>query len=339
VSKRFSVRDVARLANVSVGTVSNYLNGKKAVSPRAAALIDNAVRTLGYRRNHLASSLRTSRTKTLGMVIPSIANPFYTSVFEGAEQQARKLGYSLALGVSHYEQETMLQYLESFQMRQMDGIIINGYNTFSSWEALESFDGPVVVVEPPEGPIPFSTVRIDNFAASRRAVDYLVARGHKRIAIVPSSDTDPRFLGYKASLEHANIAYDEDLVLHYGGGQELRKAADDQRGLIKRGERAMNTLLDRTSFTACFFTLDVFAIGACKAVADRGLSVPNDIAIMGFDDLPVAAFLTPSLTTIAQPHHEMGETSVKIIGSRIAAGNLDPVDVCLSHELVIRQSA
>ncbi|HEX2280478.1 MAG TPA: LacI family DNA-binding transcriptional regulator [Thermomicrobiales bacterium] len=339
MSKRVSVRDVARLADVSVGTVSNYLNGKKAVSPRAAALIDEAVRVLRYRRNHLASSLRTSKTKTLGMVIPSIANPFYTSVFEGAEQQARKLGYSLALGVSHYEHETMLQYLESFQMRQMDGIIINGYNTFSSWEALENFDGPVVVVEPAEGRSPFSTVRIDNFAASRRAVDYLIDQGHRRIAIVPPFSTDPRFLGYKASLERAGIAYDEDLVLHYGGAPELRKADDDQRGLIRRGEMAMNTLLDRTHFTACFFTLDIFAIGAFKAIADRGMSVPDDVAVMGFDDLPVAAFLTPGLTTIAQPHHEMGELSVKIIGSRIAAGHLDPVDVCLTHELIIRQSA
>lgn len=339
-TKRVSVKDVARVAKVSVGTVSNFLNDTKALSPSTRSKIEAAIETLGYRRNQLASSLRTSRSQTLGMIVPSIANPFYTSVFEGAEQAARDQGYTLALGVTHYQQDTLLQYLDSFRSRQVDGMIINGYRTAYGGEALIGYEGPVVVVEPPLGPCPYSTIEIDNFAAGRDAARYLIGKGHTRIAIVPSSPTDPRFEGYKAALTDAGLALDPHLVRYYGGGSTRTPQAPDQHGLIKRGESVMHALLDTASFTACFFTLDIYAVGALQALRDRGIAVPEQIAIVGFDDIPIAGYLSPGLTTIAQPHHEMGEVAVRTVVAQLRGEtSRDPTRVELRHRLVVRKSA
>jgi DNA-binding LacI/PurR family transcriptional regulator len=339
LSRRVSVKDVARVADVSVGTVSNFLNDTKNISPEARRRIEIAIEVLGYRRNRVASSLRTSRTQTLGMIVPSIANPFYTSVFEGAENAARSHGYTLSLGVTHYDESTLLQYIDSFRSRQVDGMIINGYNTSYGAEALVGFEGPVIVVEPPAN-CTFSSIEIDNFGAARDAVRYLLGKGHTRIAVVPSSPADPRFNGYKTALAEAGIDYDPDLVLHYGGGRALASQTTDQQGLIKRGEAVMHELLDRTAFTACFFTLDIFAAGALKALRDRGIAVPEQVAVIGFDDIPLASYLSPSLTTVGQPHHEMGDTAVQTLIAQLKGETgRGPLRICLNHRLQIRASA
>jgi DNA-binding LacI/PurR family transcriptional regulator len=337
-SKRVSVKDVARLAKVSVGTVSNYLNETKALSPAARGKIEAAIAALGYRRNRLAISLRTSRTQTLGMIVPSIANPFYTSVFEGAEQAARESGYTLALGVTHYEHATLIQYLDSFRDHQVDGIIVNGYRTDFGSEALVGFSGPVVVIEPPVGPCPYATIQIDNFSAGRDAVRYLIGKGHTRIAIVPSSPVDPRFEGYKAALKEAGLPLDPKLIHFYGGGSTRSPQPSNQEGMIRQGEAVMNALLDAAPFTACFFTLDIYAVGALKALQQRGISVPDQIAVMGFDDIPIVGYLSPGLTTVAQPHHEMGELAVRTVLEQLQFGGQQS-HFELAHRLVLRQSA
>jgi DNA-binding LacI/PurR family transcriptional regulator len=340
VSKRVSLKDVARAANVSVATVSNFLNKTKAVGPLAQQQIEKAVGDLGYQRNEIASSLRKARTYTLGMILPNVANPFYTSLFEGAEAEAKQRGYALTLGVTHYDGATLRQYVSSFRGRQMDGIIIDGYNTDCGEEVLVGLAAPVVVIEPPASVRQHHTIEIDNRRAADEAVAYLALKGHRRIAIITPSITDSRSLGYRDALDRAGLAYDPDLVQEFG---DLRLAAAEgsQQSLIQQGEASMQALLDRASFTACFITLDIFALGACKALRTRGLLVPQDVAVVGFDDIPVSAVVNPSLTTVAQPHREMGRLAVEVLLDRLARQNdsADPTHLVLPHELIIRESA
>jgi DNA-binding LacI/PurR family transcriptional regulator len=339
MTRRVSVKDVARSANVSLGTVSNYLNGTKTVSDAARQQIEEAINHLGYRRNQIASSLRTQRTKALGMIIPSIANPFYTSVFEGAEAEAQRLGYTLALGVTHYDSRVLGDYVEAYRGRQMDGIIIDAYNTYFGEDVLSPSDGPVVVIEPPAGTRNHCTIRIDNFSAAREAVSYLIERGHKRIAIVAPSTTDDRYLGYRAAIEAAGLAVDPNLVHAFAPGPTVA-AAGNQRVLIEQGEAATRVLLQRGSFTALFVSLDIFAVGALKVLREAGRRVPEDVAVVGFDDIAVASVVSPALTTVAQPHNEMGRLAVQTLIEQLKqTGRREPAHHVLGHRLVIRDSA
>jgi DNA-binding LacI/PurR family transcriptional regulator len=339
MTRRVSVKDVARTANVSLGTVSNYLNGTKAVGEATRQQIEDAIQTLGYRRNEIASSLRTQRTRALGMIIPSIANPFYTSVFEGAEAEAQRLGYTLALGVTHYDRQLLGDYVESYRGRQMDGIIVDAYSTYYGEDLLGPADSPVVVIEPPPGTSRHSSIRIDNFGAAREAVSYLIERGHQRIAIIAPSSHDDRFLGYRAALERAGLAVDPDLVHSFAPGPHVASEGN-QRVLMEQGEQATRVLLRRAAFTALFVSLDIFAVGALKALREAGKQVPGDVAVVGFDDIAMASVVSPALTTVAQPHHEMGRLAVQTLLEQLKSGGKSgPAHHVLGHRLVVRQSA
>lgn len=339
MTRRVSVKDVARSANVSLGTVSNYLNGTKAVSEASRQQIEKAIQTLGYRRNQVASSLRTQRTKALGMIIPSIANPFYTSVFEGAEAEAQRRGYMLALGVTHFDRLLLGDYIETYRSRQMDGIIVDAYNTYYGEDLLGPEDGPMVVVEPPPGTSRHSSIRIDNFGAAREAVSYLIERGHQRIAVIAPSTDDDRFLGYRAAIERAGLAIDRGLTHAFAPGLHVAAEAN-QRVLIEQGEQATRVLLGRGAFTALFVSLDIFAVGALKALREAGKRVPEDVALVGFDDIAVASVVSPTLTTVAQPHHEMGRLAVQTLLDQLnSGGKAEPAHHVLGHRLVIRESA
>ena len=337
--KRASVKDVARMANVSVGTVSNYLNKTKGLRPDTERQIAQAIAALDYKRNEIASSLRRARTDTLGIVLPNVSNPFYTSLFESAEAEARAHGQMLTLGVTHYDGTVLRKYLQNFGSRQFDGIIIDAYNTDAGEDVLVGLAAPAVVIEPPAEFRQHSTLRIDNFAAAREAVAHLVARGHRQIAVMTPSVRDDRYHGYRAALETAGIAPDARLAYEFGA-LALPVAEGSQQLLIAQGATAMAALLDRWPFTACFITLDIFALGALKVLHDRGLRVPADVALVGFDDIPAAAVTNPPLTTVAQPHWEMGRRAVELLLERVASSEpLEPTHLVLPHRLVQRQSA
>lgn len=310
------------------GTVSNYLNKSAPVNPQTQLRIQAAIDELGYRRNEIASSLRRARTQTLGVIIPNVANPFYTALFEGIEEEAQKHGYTVTLGITHYDARLLLKYLDILSSRQMDGIIIDGYSTYCGEEMLGSIDVPVVVIEPPAGFTRCSTIQIDNVAAAQNAVEYLIQRGHRRIAIIAPSITEARFIGYKQALEKHGIPLDLNLVYEY---------YTFQPDLIAQGYKAMQTLLDRASFTACFIASDIFAIVALKATKESGKRIPEDLAVIGFDDIPFAALTDPPLTTVAQSQRKMGQLAVDMLLKQI--GHVRPPQhIVVQHELVVRGS-
>lgn len=327
-NKRASLRDVALAAQVSVGTVSNYLNGSAPVHPTTQIRIQQAIDLLGYRPNELARSLRRSHTNTLGFILPNIANPFYTALFDGAEQAARRNGYTITLGITHYDNHLSNAYMNVLRSRQMDGIIIDGYGMYCVTEEL---DLPMVVIEPPPGLTNRSTIQIDDVAASRDAVEHLIERGHRRIGIICPTLDGTRCLGYRMALEQHGIAFDPNLVCQF--------FVHEPDG-ITQGAQAMARLLETADFTACFITADVLVLGALQVLKARGIRVPQDIALVGFDDISFAALTDPPLTTISQLQQQMGEAAVEMLLTQIRDGSwATPIHRVFEHRLIVRESS
>ncbi|MBZ0302628.1 MAG: LacI family transcriptional regulator [Anaerolineae bacterium] len=329
MTRRTSLRDVAQAANVSAGTVSHYLNHSAKVSPQTQQRIQKAIDDLGYRRNEVARSLRRARTKTLGVLLPNVANPFYTALFDGIEEEAQHRGYTVTLGITHYNNALLEEYISNLYNRRTDGIIIDGYDTYCAADVFHDLDIPFVVVEPPANFTGWSTIKIDNVGAAQQAVEHLINRGHRRIAlVVPWCES--RFAGYQQALKKHGIPFDPDLVYQFGPFEP---------DSIAQGERAMQALLARASFTACFVTADMLAIGALKAAKASGLQIPDDLAIIGFDDIPFAALTDPPLTTVAQSQYKMGKMAVQTLLRTFGKDKiLEPVHVTVQHQLVVRGS-
>lgn len=313
-----------------MGTVSNYLNGSAPVHPTTQARIQQAIDSLGYRPNELARSLRRARSNTLGFILPNIANPFYTAMFDGAEEEARHSGYTITLGITHYDNGLSDAYMNVLRSRQMDGIIIDAYGTYFAEELAQEIDIPVVVIEPPPNLTVWSTVQIDDSAAAQDAVEHLIERGHTRIGIICPTVDNMRCLGYRRALEQHGIPFDPDLVCEF---------SVHRPDGITQGAQMMAQFLDQTEFTACFITADILALGALQTLRQRGYSVPGDIALVGFDDIPFAALADPPLTTVAQLQREMGRTAVEILLNHLSDNSpSEPVHRMFAHRLIVRES-
>lgn len=327
MDKKASLRAVARAANVSAATVSNYLNNRVPVHPDTQRRIQEAMDELGYVRE--PANGRAERTRTLGMIVPSVNNPFYTAVFMGAEEAAHEHGYTITLGATKYDHTKIKKYLDVFQSKQMDGIIIEGSATYLTEHLPHTAELPVVVIEPP-GVTPWSSVQIDNTRATREIVEHLIDLGHERIAAITVNKYDVRLAGYLLTMQARGIPIDPTLIYHVG------LYGDD---IIAQGRAAMRELLARADFTACYCNNDLLAIGALTEAKAQGIRIPGDIAITGFDDIPLASLIDPPLTTISQPMEAMGRAAVEIVLRQIHQENTrDAAHVILDHALVIRES-
>ncbi len=319
------------MADVSIGTVSNYLNKSAPVSPETQTNIQRAIDQLGYKRNEIARSLRRAKTKTLGVIFPNVTNPYYSSLFDGAEEEARSHGYTITLGISHYDNAVVEEYLSSFRDSLIAGVLIDAYSTYASAEVLGRAEMPIVVIEPAVDQAarpPWSTIRVDDRIAACEAVSYLISLGHRRIACIAHSGDSARSQGYRLAHERHGVELDPNLIFEFGQDAEFAE-----------GDRAMRALLARTSFTACFAQADVLAIGAMKVLRESGYRVPQDVAMVGFDDISFAALTDPPLTTIAQPHREMGRLAVQILLQQLEkTESFEPVQAILDHHLIIRGS-
>ena len=328
--KRVSIKDIARLANVSHPTVSRALHHSGLVNPETAERIRRIAVESGYRPSAVARSLVTSKTHTVGVVVTSIADPFVAGVVAGIEDEANAHEYSVFLANSNADPAREIKVVRSFEERRVDGIIVTASRVGALYaDVLSQVRIPVVLLNN-EHPSEFvHSVRIADYEAGRQAARHLRDLGHRRIAYIGdrygrSSDTE-RFSGYRATLDEADIPFQPDLVVHGDG-------------LPEGGALAMERLLQLPDLPSAVFCFnDMTAIGALKAARMHGLEVPRDISIIGFDDLFFAQYTEPPLTTIRQPEHEMGrlamETLLKLLG-----GNEAEQSIKVPGELIVRQS-
>jgi len=331
-----SIKEVARIAEVSIATVSRSINNPEKVTEKTRLKVQDAIRQTGYSPNTLAQSFRRGRTNMVMVVLPSVGDPFFTGVMRGIRAAAKSRGYSVVI------EETQLNTLTADEIgamlvsNQTDGIIllasVSPFGTVIP-SAKSKRHLPIVIGCETISPelADFPSVHIDNIAAAKEATNYLISRGHKRIAMICGQEssllTKDRELGYRAAMKQAKLSIDDGWVVE--GDLTISGARKATRNLVNHSDRP----------TAIFCANDEMAIGCLHEVKSAGLRVPDDISIVGFDDIRYAEVTDPPLTTISQPAEEIGERVMYRLCRRIDAPNGESSSPeIVPHKLVIRQS-
>ena len=325
-----NIREVARLAGVSVATVSRTLRSPERVLPDTRDKVNAAVEQAGYRPNLMAVQFRSRRTGNLVILVPTIANSFFAKVISGAQQAAQLAGYRLLLCDTQGREAIEREFAELVYAHQADGVIqLRAYDPFAApfpGAALPPIVNACEVIHNGRHP----SISLDNRAAAKAMTEHLIELGHRRIGLIKGPKSSPltrdRVAGYQDALNQAGIEADPALVCH---GDFSLKAGDD-------GAAAMLALPDRP--TALFCENDEMAIGALKRIRQSGLRVPEDISLVGFDDIPFAAYCDPPLTTISQPAEAFGQRAVEMLIALIEKKPLAERHVVLPFELTLRES-
>lgn len=331
---RVSIKDVSRVAEVSVSTVSHVVNGTRFVSPELRQRVERAIERLDYRHNGLARSLRTRQSYAIGLIIPDVSNPYYPQLARGVQDAADAAGYSVFLCNSDRNAQNELRLLTALEQRRVDGAILDAAGPAPPLlEALRRRSFPIVLVGSRIETADIDVVRMAP-RGGYEAVRHLVSKGHRRIALIggppaPPSDRPAKAAGYLQAHQEFGIKVDPALVLP---GDYTRES----------GYRGMMHLLSLANPpTAAFAGNDLMAIGAMMALHAAGRRVPKDVAVAGYDDIPEAAITFPPLTTVAVPKYEMGRVAAELLLRRLGNGEGEPdapQRVELQHHLIIRGS-
>jgi len=328
--RRYNIKEVAHAANVSVATVSRTLAMPDVVAPETRQRVHEAIRRMGYTPNAQARNLRTARTNVIVALVPDISNPFFAEIIRGIEQVAHQNRYSVLLGDTQYSLDREQVYANLIDSRQADGLI-------SLMPHI-----PTIEARAPSGRIPIvnaceyvkdrsiTSVYIDNVAAANEATRYLLSLGHRAVAFITGPMSSP-------------ISIDRDkgyeLALSGGGFQRNRKLTVEGDFSVESGIRAVDSLLSRGErFSAVLCSNDEMALGAIRAIRARGKSVPEDISVVGFDDIRFARYFDPPLTTVAQPMSDLGREAMSMLIEILTGENVPPRKRILPTQLIVRGS-
>jgi len=328
-----TIQDVARDAGVSTATVSRVFSAPELVVEATRRKVMEAVNRLGYEPNFAAKSLRTLRTEKILVTVPDISNPFFSQVIRGVEEAALAAGYSVLLGDTRHEEAREEQYAAMFRRKEADGLIFLGHR-------LPDVLADMVAAKGPKTPIvngcefrpglAVSSAHIDNAAAAAEVVDYLYGLGHTRIGVVTGPLASP--------ISSDRLAGVLSAAQRHSRASALRMAIGDFS--IESGVRQTGELLDEPGRpTAIFCFSDEMAMGALEAIRQRGLRCPQDVSLVGFDDIRFAQYLHPQLTTVSQPKEQIGHEVVRLLMDILAGRATALQNVTLPHQLVVRASA
>lgn len=324
------VKDLARQLGVSSATISRALNGSELVAEPMREKVLALAAELGYRPNTNARSLRTQQAKSVLLVVRDIANPFYLDVLKGVERTAWASGYSVLMGNTENDPERELEYFEMLGDGHADGMILmTGKLPSVSRRGSQLSTKPVVVALEMIDGANLPQVLIDNVAAAEAAVDHLLSLGHRRIAHIsgPAEGMSTRRRsGYCAAMQNFGLPIPPGYI--QPGDFSLRSGHDRCRDLLDLTEPP----------TAIFAANDEMAFGAMRAVHEAGLSVPNDVSIVGFDDLFLSEAFLPALTTVSQPKLEVGQAAMKVLLDLVSGKPADLTPVVLPTSLTVRES-
>ena len=333
--------DVAKVAGVSRSTVSYVLNGVKSenvfISEETRKRVQDAIKELGYVPDAQARALRSGDTKMLGLFVPDIRNPHFAEMAEGAEQEARGAGYRLLLSNISLNYEYANEILEDLLHRRTDGLIVMGWPTFVAEQAgvyLNRFPErrlPIVdICDHYDADILVDRVASDYQATTREAMSYLLELNHKRIAMLygvalHELGTD-RLEPYEVSLRTAGLPVEDDLIIQCGA-------------TIEDGYQATHKLLSLSPRPTAIITInDLLAIGALRAITDSGLSVPADISVLSYDDITMAKYTVPRLTTVSKDIMSVGRIAVKLLLARLQEPDRPYQTEIHPARLIIRES-
>lgn len=332
MADRVTMADVAREAGVSQMTVSRVINQREDVSEPTRQRVLEVIGRLGYRPSNIARSLATRRTGTLGLVVPDISNPFFADIVRGVEHAAYAANYTVFLCNSEEHTQRELDLLRSLEERRVDGLILcsSRLNDDQLQVALTHFPAAVLINRRCRMS-EIGHVLADDAGGAGQATRHLLGSGHREIGYLcgprNSYSGQQRLQGHRHALEQAGIAWDPALT---------RSCNPSVAG----GRAAARRLLDeRSRLTALFCYNDLIAVGALQACAELNRAVPDRVAIVGFDDIPLAALVTPPLTTCRVPRRQLGVQALQILLRQIDAGPAGVVEMILPTELVVRASA
>ncbi len=327
-----TMKDIARLAGVSTSTVSHVINKSRFVSDEIAERVNNAAQQLNYAPSALARSLKMNRTKTIGMLVTTSTNPFFGEVVKGVERSCYHQGYNLILCNTEGDNQRMKASINTLLQKRVDGLLLM-CSTLEG-ERLDVFDRypdiPIVVMD--WGPILFASDKIqdNSLQGGYMAAKHLIECGHKEIGCITGPlirhQAQMRYEGYKRALAEAGIAINPDWIVESdfeceGGYQAFEK-------LYQRGKLP----------SALFVSNDMMAMGVIQAANQRGLRVPDDLSLIGYDDVHIAKFMTPALTTIHQPKYRLGKAAVDTLLYRLENPDTTAQVVQLGPTLVVRSS-
>jgi len=327
-----TIRDVAKQAGVSVSTVSYALSGERPVTRATRERVLVAVNSLGFRANSVAQSLKTGRAMVFALIIPDILNPFFTLVARGAEDCARERGYSLVLCNSMVDFAREEEYLGLAQSRRVDGVIYMPGSAAAHpvLNDLVRERFPIVIIDEQVSDVQTASIFVDNLSGGLEVGRHLGNLGHRRVAIIGGpprlSTVTARIRGVLEGLMECGVSVQPDHIVFGDYG-------------IESGRAAMREILHLGGVTGVFAANDMMAIGALQEARDQGLSVPENISVVGFDDIPLAAMISPSLTTVEQPALSMGRLAIDLLLETMAGKKEDPSHITLETKLHIRASS
>jgi DNA-binding LacI/PurR family transcriptional regulator len=324
-----TIKDIAKEAGVSHTTVSRALRSDSRITPETTERILQLAQELGYVPNLIAQSLNAQRTYTIGMLVTSVADPVVMDFMEGAEDVAQKQGYCIFLSTSRNDPIREFNVVDTFQRRRVDGVIVVASRTGDQYRlALDRIQVPLVLLDSEEVNDTHPAINIDNVGGASLAVAHLLALGHRRIgyigALTRPSTNAKRLSGYTQTLEQAQIQIDPTWVVN-------PPVEDD----IECGRLGVEHCL-AAGVTAIFCYNDQIAISALNSCYHKGIAIPQQLSIVGFDDVRPASYVNPPLTTVRQPLQEMGKRAMKMV-----LGLIDKTPVQneqLECELVVRAS-
>jgi LacI family transcriptional regulator len=331
-----TIKDVARQAGVSVGTVSNVLSGAVPVRAELCERVRATMKKLDFHPNYVARSLRAKSTKTLGMIISDITNPFFPQVVRGAEDAAFKHGYLLTTFNTDDQVEREKQIFSVLRSRRMDGVLLvmapSPTNDTAHVRNATKAGIPVVCLDRIPPGVALDSVSVENVKAAQTCVRHLINKGHERIGIITGTlslqTARERLDGYRAALREAAIEPDPELIVE----GDFRQAS---------GHRlAKKLLLQYPRPTALFVSNGMMTLGTIQALEETSLICPQDVAIASFDDLPITEVFRPHLTAVAQPAYQIGYQGAELLIKRVEhkLPSRQPVGIRLEPELKIRES-
>lgn len=327
------MKDVARLAGVSTSTVSHVINKDRFVSESITEKVNAAIKSLNYAPSALARSLKLNQTHTIGMLITASTNPFYSELVRGVERSCFERGYSLVLCNTEGDEQRMNSNLETLMQKRVDGLLLLCTETHQpSPEIVQRYPSiPTVMMDwaPFDGDS--DIIQDNSLLGGDMATQYLIDKGYRRIACIAGPlDKTParlRLEGYQAAMARSGLPIVYGYIItsnfEFGGGLTAMQA------LLRLPEPPQ----------AVFVGNDAMAVGVYQALYQAGLNIPRDVAVIGYDDIELAAYMTPPLTTIHQPKDELGELAIDVLIHRMAQPGQKQQRVQLTPELVVRGSA
>jgi LacI family transcriptional regulator len=327
-----TMNDVARVADVSIATVSHVINGTRFVSPERVDRVHAAMRELDYTPDATARSLRVGRTDTIGLVIPDNSNPFFAELARWIEDAGFEAGYTTILANSNERPYRERRYITTLLSKRVDGLIITPTAESDNEALVASLSRariPIVVMDR-DVTIPMADVVLyDDAAGSGEVARHLLELGHTKFACIAGPPGVPaeRLEGFRSALREAGVTLDDDAIVagdfHFAGGREA----------------TAKLMVTGKPFTALFAANDMMAAGAIRELTERGLSVPHDVSVIGFDDAPIAEMISPPLTTVRQPLQAMADIAVSLLLARVSnTAGKERTRRVLQTSLVVRDS-